>query len=42
MTDIFSVVLKVRCVMGVVKRATVGAAKRDVRRRNDILAGEFL
>ena len=37
-TDILSVVLKVRSEMGVVKRVIVGAVKRDVRRRKDILA----
>jgi len=35
-TDILSVVLKVRCEIGV-KRAIVGAAKRADLRRKDIL-----
>lgn len=36
-TDFLSVVLKARWEMGVVKRATVGAAKRADFRRKDIL-----
>jgi hypothetical protein len=36
-TDIFSVVLKVRWETGVMKRDAVGAATRAVRRRKDIL-----
>ena len=38
MTDILIVVLKARWKTGVVKRATVGAVKRAVRRRKDMLA----
>lgn len=37
-TDILRVVLKARWVLGVMKRPIVGAVKRAVRRRNDMLS----